>query len=35
MISAFKGVQMYHTDVYSLSGYRSVVFSHPKAILSD
>lgn len=25
---------MYHTDVFSLSGYRSVLYSHPKAILS-
>jgi hypothetical protein len=25
---------MYHTDVFSLAGYRSVMFSHPKAILS-
>ena len=32
-ISASKGEQMYHTDVFSLSGYRSVS-CHPKAILS-
>jgi len=25
---------MYHTDVFSLSGCRSVLYSHPKAILS-
>lgn len=33
-ISASKGGQMYHTDVFSLSGCRSVLYSHPKAILS-
>jgi len=33
-ISASKGEQMYHTDVFSLSGCRSVLYSHPKAILS-
>ncbi len=32
-ISASRGGQMYHTDVFSLSGYRSVD-CHPKAILS-
>jgi len=32
-ISASKGEQMYHTDVFSLSGCRSVS-CHPKAILS-
>jgi len=32
-ISAYKGGQMYHTDVFSLSGCRSVM-CHPKAILS-
>nr|WDS96787.1 hypothetical protein WS3_00198 [Pantoea sp.] len=26
---------MYHTDVFSLSGFRSVICSYPKAILSS
>jgi len=33
-ISASRGGQMYHTDVFSLSGCGSVLYSHPKAILS-
>jgi len=26
---------MYHTDVFSLSGYRSVICSYPKAVISS
>lgn len=26
---------MYHTDMFSLSGYRSVFSSYPKAVLSS